>query len=269
MKTIVYIATFLYSFYPLFCFANFDSMQSYDDQSSDTLYFIGNRGTMIDNEEGGLIYHEEIVFTGDDIKYFNLLTEELVFTDSFVSDTLVFIKKLRMYYVYDIYLSDKLLLENIISLNGGSVPINDLVFYYDTYDTYKVYLSDGYPSWKVFDVTPIEEMQKIRDENFQKRKAGWDIFIQYLSDRNKIITALENINSASPIEIYSAEKTIYVNNPSGRNGVVAVYGIDGINVAERTMAGETTTIEMPVSGFYIVSVKVENEKPLRAKVVVK
>jgi len=48
-----------------------------------------------------------------------------------------------------------------------------------------------------------------------------------------------------------------------------VYGINGVKVAERTMAGETTAIEMPAAGFYIVSVQAGNEKPLRVKVVVR
>lgn len=84
-----------------------------------------------------------------------------------------------------------------------------------------------------------------------------------------VYTGTEDIKTASPVEIYSAGKTIRVNNQTGKNGVITIYRIDGVKVAEQTMAGQTTTLEIPVSGFYLVSVKAGNEKSVTTKVIVR
>ena len=108
-----------------------------------------------------------------------------------------------------------------------------------------------------------------RDENMIKRKSEWDIFIKYLSDRGKIVTGKEDIKPAPPIQIYSSEKIIHINNQTGKNGIVSVYRIDGVKIAEQTMVSQTATVEIPVSGFYLVSVRTGNEKPVMEKVVVR
>ena len=82
-------------------------------------------------------------------------------------------------------------------------------------------------------------------------------------------TGIEDIKTELPVQIYSAGKIIHVNNPAGINAVVTVYGIDGVKVAEQTIVSQTTTIEMPVSGLYLVSVKAGNEKPVAAKLIVR
>ena len=83
------------------------------------------------------------------------------------------------------------------------------------------------------------------------------------------ITGKEKVKTPPPIQIYSFEKTIQINNQTGKNAVVSVYRIDGVKIAEQTMVSQTTAIEMPVSGFYFVSVKTGNEKPVTAKLVVR
>jgi hypothetical protein len=84
-----------------------------------------------------------------------------------------------------------------------------------------------------------------------------------------IIDGKEEIKTAPPIQIYSSEKTIHINNQTGKNGVVNVYRIDGVEVVEQTMTSHTTTLEIPVSGFYLVLVRAGNEKPVMAKVIVR
>ena len=88
-----------------------------------------------------------------------------------------------------------------------------------------------------------------------------------MEDNNKIVgnsTGVKDVKPAPPIQIYNAGKTIHVNNPTGKNALVTVYRVDGTKVAEQTMA-TATALEMPVSGFYLVSVKAENEKPVTVK----
>ena len=83
------------------------------------------------------------------------------------------------------------------------------------------------------------------------------------------VSGKEEIKTASPIQIFSSGKTIHINNQSGKNGVVTIYRIDGVKVAEQTMVSQTTTLEIPVSGFYLVSVKAGNEKPVMEKVIIR
>ena len=246
-----------------------------DEKSPDTLFFMGSRGALIDKEgKATLIPPEEFVFTGYDIKYYDLTTDEIVFTDSFVSDMPAFIKLISTYNIFNIYLNDKLLFKNVLEMRNSSMPVNDLVFYFDAYFTNKLYLSDVYPSCKILgcssDSLP-EWMMQEREENAEKRKAEWDIFIRYLSDAGKITgdTGTEKVKAALPVEIYSAGKTIQINNRTGKNAVVTVYRIDGVKVMEQTMTVQTTSLEIPVGGFYAVSVKAGNEKPVTAKLIIK
>ena len=80
---------------------------------------------------------------------------------------------------------------------------------------------------------------------------------------------VEDVKTASPVQIYSAGKTIHVNNSTGKTGMISVYGIDGVKIAEQTTISQTTALEISVSGFYIVSVKAGNEKPVTAKLIVR
>jgi hypothetical protein len=82
-------------------------------------------------------------------------------------------------------------------------------------------------------------------------------------------TGIEEIKTALPIQIHSAGKTIHINNQTGKNAVITVYRIDGVKVAEQTMASQTMTLEMPAGGFYLVSVKAGDEKPVTAKVIIR
>ncbi|MCL2651699.1 MAG: T9SS type A sorting domain-containing protein [Candidatus Azobacteroides sp.] len=78
-------------------------------------------------------------------------------------------------------------------------------------------------------------------------------------------TGTKDATTAPHVQIYSSGKTIHVNNLTGKSGMITVYGIDGVKVAEQAMAGQTTTLEMPVNGIYLVSVKAGNEKAVTAK----
>jgi len=210
---------------------------------------------------------EEFAFTGEDILSYNLTTKEIVFTDS------VFNKVLTTYSIFNIYYNDTLLIENIAETGDyASWIINDLVLFSETRDN-KLYLCFRSPEWDIdsyFDIVgdttdEQKEAQSVLQNRLEMRNAELDTFIQYLNDRGKIITGIEDLKPALPVQIYSSGKTIHVNNLTGKNVVITVYGIDGVKIVEHATAGQTTTLEMPVSGIYLVSVKAGNEKPVTAK----
>ena len=199
-----------------------------------------------------------------------MITEEIVFNnDSFVLDSLAF-----SYSIYNIYFNDKLLLENIFrAFPIYSWVLNDLVFYCD-FD--KLYLNDGYPSSKYFNLnsTQVEEWQKIRDENAQKRKEGWDIFIKYLSDAGKIVggTAIERPPTTPELNAIS----IYPNPTTGelriRNYELGIKDIQIFDVMGRRYSpplegpGEVNISYLP-TGIYFV--QIATEKGVVTKTVVK
>jgi len=82
-------------------------------------------------------------------------------------------------------------------------------------------------------------------------------------------TGIKNVPTALPIQIYSSGKTIQINNRTGKNAIVTVYRSDGVKVAEQTTVNQTTTMKMPVSGIYLVSVRAGNEKPVTKKLIVR
>jgi hypothetical protein len=265
MKTKVFLLIVLFAFSAISFNSYSNEKVLGDEKMTDQLYVmkVPKYGTS-----------EELVFTGDDIQSFNLTTREIVFVDS-VSDKVMTKLKEINWEIFNIYLNDTLLFKRIFFLTPlSSGVVNDLVFFldYNYFDPeVRLYLNDGYPaihdSWILYG----ESAQKEREENAEKRKAGWDIFMQYLSDAGKMVenTGINGVKTELPIQIYGSGKTIYVDNPTGKDAVVTVYGVGGVKVAEQKMISQTTTVEMPVSGFYLVSVKTENEKPVTAKLILK
>jgi len=276
MKNLVVL---IFSFFVcLSCFAQ-DMEKRYDDNSTNQLYFMGSRSWEFEGDpdqffqdgvNAKLILPEEFAFTGDEILSYNLTTKEIIFSE------LANNKIINDYPIFNIYLNDNLLLENIfVTGDINSWVVTDLVLFREN----KFYLCYEHPKWHEYmnrlDDFP-EDMREslitIQTRIDERRKEGLDAFIEYLSDRDKIVrssTSIDDIKTDSPVKIYSSGKTIHINNTTGKNTVVTVYGITGLKVAEQTMSSQTTTLNLPVSGFYIVSVKAENEKPVTAKLVLR
>jgi len=240
-----------------------------NEKSTDQLYAMGVQ--LVFDEDGNLEpipgSPEILAFTGDDIQSFNMTTREIVFT----TDSIHIYEYGTRFNGITIYFNNTPILANVaLTSAASSFSINDLVLYceFNAIRKYSFYLYNGYPDMPVW--PDKESAQKERDTNTEKRKAGWDIFIKYLNDNGKIVenTGIEDVKTALPIQIYSVRKTIHVNNQTGKKGMVTVYRIDGVKVAEQTVSGQTTTLEMSVSGSYLVSVKVGNEKPVIEKLFV-
>jgi len=268
--------------FPLFSFNIYLSRNVQDEKlkgeiPSDILYIKGSRNIIANYMEGifTVLPPEELAFDGDAIQYFNLITDEIVFIDSLDIDKQTF---LMPYLGYNIYLNDKLILDNISFTTGGSsFVINDFIFYYD-YIQNKLFLNFGYPT-NIYNVWPEESKercQRERDENFEKRKEGWDIFIQYLRDAGKII---ENITSLEPAAIPELNDiSIYPNPTTGEfrieNGEwritnIQIFDIIGNKVnslAPYSLSSKVDISHLP-AGIYFV--QITTEKGVVTKKVVK
>ena len=186
MKTNIFFLIFVFisSTIPFYSYSNVN-----DEKQTDKLYALGVIPIP------GMSTEFSVVFTGDDIKSFNVASGEIVFIDS-IAEKLLIEKGINHYPALSVYLNDKMLFENIWQLNPtSSIVIHDLVFfftegvpYFDGEYKYYFLFDGGCLTFGVFCDCAVEEWQKEQDENFQKRKSEWDIFIKYLSDRGKIIT---------------------------------------------------------------------------------
>jgi len=245
------------------------------EKSADTLFFkCGEFGVDMAREVLILIPPEKLAFTDKDIKYFNMETAEIVFNnDSFVHDSLFILSSL--YHrggLYNIYINDKLLFENIPFVTPfESFAFNDLVLFCE-FET--LYLKDGYPGiWIGWDVP--DELQKTRDENAQKRKPEWDIFIKYLTDAGKIMgqTAIKEPPATPELNAIS----IYPNPTMGKlritNSKLRIKDIQIFNVTGNKIplsvekAGDEIDISHLPAGTYFV--QVTTEKGIVTKKVVK
>ena len=208
MKAIFLILAFLLMSHLYLYGDNFFGKAMEDEETTDTLFFMAGGANYDSEGKITLFPPERLFFKGNDIKYFNLITEEIVFyKDSFLDSLFYSYYNCR---VYNVYLNNKLLFENVVyALPVDSWVFNDLVLYYD-FSICKLYLNDGYPQF--VNPTQYEKWQKIRDENTQKRKENWDIFIQYLRDEGKIV---ENETSVKlPTKEFNAV-SIYPNPTKG------------------------------------------------------
>jgi len=120
-----------------------------------------------------------VLFTEDDIKWFDVNTRELHFRDSMKPLT----KKIKMYDAVRFDLNDNVLfVADFVSLIV-SCTYNDLVLCYGKMeggvaDNGRYYLCDCYP------------LQFINDEivqsNREKRTAQWQLFLDYLEYKGKL-----------------------------------------------------------------------------------
>jgi hypothetical protein len=150
---------------------------------------------------------EAIVFNGSDIKSFNLTTGELIFSDL----TFEQLRSRTEDYTLTFYLGDRELFKSTsvgydtLFILSGRV-INDLVFILRGDLDERLYLMDGFPAldWvKNFGVSETEAAEE-REANTQKRKAEWDLFIEYLEDAGKVTEHSGNPGNSIPGD-YPAE----------------------------------------------------------------
>ena len=118
----------------------------------------------------------ELVFTGDDIKSFNITTGEIVFTDS-IFEKLTSRNDTAYYYSSVFYYNDKPLFENIkIMQPNSSNPWRGYIVLYIQIFKYDEVLKKRY-----------YEFYLINKDTTQKYNEQWEIFINYLTETDKIV----------------------------------------------------------------------------------
>lgn len=143
-----------------------------------------NDGTLNENSEivvvglGHKVYNlplgNEILFTGNDIKWFNRDTREIRFYDHSV-----FKEKLEQYEKILVILADTELFTatNVSDVMASvSTVYNDLVLYYDIAED-KYYLNDSYPA--NINVEQVRLNTEIREEN-------WGLFLYQLGIEGRL-----------------------------------------------------------------------------------
>lgn len=123
----------------------------------------------------------ETVLSDSEIKSFNIETKELNFNKLTIADIKHRINNLDTLLFY---IGDEMMFSSISIVATSS----DGIFNYLSFimDDSKCYLADGYPSLNTLGENE-EKYKKQREANAQKIKKEWDIFIEYLRQRGKIL----------------------------------------------------------------------------------
>jgi hypothetical protein len=120
-----------------------------------------------------------IIFTGNDILWFDESSGELRFRDNMsLSDDMNLWKTVK-FYINDEYLFTSMIFVSDLS----SAVYNSLVLYYSIIEN-KFYLADGYPM-DVSVLLDAKETQDLRDENMRQITNEWSRFIAQLKIEGK------------------------------------------------------------------------------------
>jgi hypothetical protein len=137
----------------------------------------------------------QIVFTGNDILWFNNLTKEIRFQDNMTVEQLLTIMRNGIKF----YVDGDYLFSSLVSVIDYDSRIYDsLVFYYSSIEN-RFYLADGYPDLAAaknryldYGLNTSDEAyelyfntQKIRNENMKVIEAEWNKFIDQLKSEDK------------------------------------------------------------------------------------
>jgi hypothetical protein len=123
---------------------------------------------------------EVVVFTGEDILWFNETTGELRFiNNSSNAGSLTGLATTALRF----YIGDEYLFSSMIRVSDlNSQIFNSLVFHYSQIEN-KFYLRDGYPQADV--LSNPQMAQEIRDENMRKIASEWSVFIAQLKKEER------------------------------------------------------------------------------------
>jgi len=124
---------------------------------------------------------EAIIFTGDQMLWFNETTKEIRFKDNSAMKA-----AFTNVQVIKFYLADEFLFSAFVRVNSPSSEIiNSLVFYYNPTEN-KYYLLDGYPPDNLSQNQPVPpDTSGAREQNMNQIATGWDKFINQLKKDKK------------------------------------------------------------------------------------
>jgi hypothetical protein len=123
---------------------------------------------------------EQVVFTGDDILWFNGTTKELRFKDNISNKPILAGINAQ---AIKFYIDDEYLFTSMLYVSDYSSQIfNSPVFYYNAIEN-KYFLKDGYPAISV--LSNPQQAQELRDENMKKIANEWNKFIEQLKKEER------------------------------------------------------------------------------------
>ena len=125
-----------------------------------------------------------VVFTGEDILWFNETTKELRFINNASNNPSVLNNQLVLNNIaFSFFIDDEYLFSSMIYASSlYSQIFNSLVFYYNIVEN-KFFLLDGYPNVSV--LSNPQESQALRNENMQKISSEWAKFINQLKKEGR------------------------------------------------------------------------------------
>jgi len=158
-----------------------DKADTKDDKTIGELYAMGSKSTTVLIGDKGKL---DLLFTGENIKSFNVETGEIVFIDLKTDDIE---GTFGLYTTVYFFLNDKPLFDPPIKIQSGvsSFASNDLEL--------RLFGEDGIRLWifyASFDWYPDAErevMLKEKEENSKKRQKQLDVLIEYLRGAGKIV----------------------------------------------------------------------------------
>lgn len=120
----------------------------------------------------------DMIFSVEDIKSFNTSTGEIVFKNLTAKEIEKRINGYDSSLTY--FIGDMKLFNSVFIVPAWSSAVyNDLsLVIVDS----KCYIFNGYPSLDIIEYKK-EEYRQLREENIQKNKKSWDIFIKYLGNK--------------------------------------------------------------------------------------
>jgi hypothetical protein len=126
---------------------------------------------------------EPVVFTGEDIVWFNETTKELRFKNNF-SQKHIIEGVLAIGNCFKFYIGSEYLFHSMIYVSDlSSRSYNNLVFYYSIIEN-RYYLTDGYPT-NVSGLPEPQKAQEERDENMRKIAGEWNKFIEQMKKEGR------------------------------------------------------------------------------------
>ena len=146
------------------------------------LYVIGIKSGAVPTSE-----KDDLIFTGDDIKSFNVISGEIVFSDKKIDQI---ISRASLYSEFRFFIYDKPVFDPPIpsmKLEGDRFCGSPLPWAYWNdlglliLNSKNCYLLKGYEPW--YSLSPNEK----QEENSKRRKKELDYFIEYLSRFGKIV----------------------------------------------------------------------------------
>ena len=151
-----------------------------DEKTMGELYVIGTRSATVTTGD-----KTDLVFTGDDIKSYNVNTGEIAFVESKLE---VIKSRLGLWSQLEFFIDEMPVFVPPIWIHSplSSAGAGDLNLRLGGPDFDKIYFAMWFNSWEWLPEAERKIKQKEDDEIAKKRKKELEVFIEYLNDAGKI-----------------------------------------------------------------------------------